>query len=925
MHAWDVLNLYCRADPRWFETLSRYQAGAEHLAEYRGVVPPDWSLRRRGLWFIATPPGNDTPPQGWKLHVSALPDNSTALLRAALPVLHDAGVQFKFLLDRRAVAMCGSRLWPRGSSGKFITVYPRDAEGFLILADRLSHALADFAGPYILSDRRVPGPGPVYYRYGGFTGLPQLRSDGASDLHIQAPDGTLVPDIRHPYWSAAAWLDADPFGFPAQEDIPSDDSEDDSGLLGGRFEVTEAIQFLNRGGVYRAVCSKTGAEVVLKESRPHVGTDDPRYPVDCVSLLRKEFRLLRELADTGFFVRPVSLFTEWEHTFLAEEYIRGPHLGQLTIAENPIYTSELTAEALAAYYGRIQDLFGRLSCALAVAHDRGIALGDLSWTNVLVEEETDRLVIIDLEAAVESGVDTPTGMHTPGISSPRYIRTGVPTAADDFRSLGSMLFGSIMLATSFLGYRPEALPRFLDSLGEDLGLPADFVDLVRDLTAEPGDEPPDADSVIKRFAELSVADPAAWPRRIPLAEPAAQRITGAVANRLHADVMETVAGVAGYLRGTATPARADRLFPADLMVFQTNPLSVAYGAAGVLHALHHLPGGAPDRLTAWMLEHHVADDTVPPGLYLGQSGIAWVLSELGHTAYAARLLRRAGDHPLVLARNDILQGSAGYGLACLRLWLDTGDAGFLGEAVVVGEHLSLVARHNERGAHWVALDHEGIEHVPLGYAHGSSGIALFLLYLHLATGDQSLLALGRSALDHDLSYAEPFGKVTAFRGDADPVRDPVLRSYWEHGTAGVMTTLVRYRDVTGDPALDGWIDRLLPDLKRKYAVMPQLFHGLAGIGNALLDVADLADRPEVRADIRAEAWRTAEGVLLFGVDSPEGLGFLGEQSLRESADFATGAAGIGLFLHRLLQDDPHRPHNTNFTLDDLLPRYRRPS
>jgi hypothetical protein len=393
-------------------------------------------------------------------------------------------------------------------------------------------------------------------------------------------------------------------------------------------------------------------------------------------------------------------------------------------------------------------------------------------------------------------------------------------------------------------------------------------------------------------------------------------ITGAREDRLRAEVTRAVTGVANYLRGTATPARADRLFPADLMVFETNPLSVAYGAAGVLHALHHLPGGEPDRLVSWMLERGVAGETVPPGLYLGQSGIAWVLSELGHTGYAAHLLQRAGDHPLVLARNDILQGSAGYGLACLRLWLDTGDDGFLREAVVVGQHLSIVARYNERGAHWVTVEHDGTEHVPLGYANGASGIALFLLYLHLATGEEDLLTLGRSALRHDRSYAEPFGKVTAFRGDADPGRDPVLRSYWEHGTAGVMTTLVRYRHVTGDPELDLWIERLLPDLKRKYAVMPQLFHGLAGIGHALLDAADLTDRPH----LRAEAWRTAEGILLFGIDSPEGLGFPGEQSLRESADYATGAAGVGLFLNRLLQDDPGRRGNTNFTLDELLSR-----
>ena len=43
--------------------------------------------------------------------------------------------------------------------------------------------------------------------------------------------------------------------------------------------------------------------------------------------------------------------------------------------------------------------------------------------------------------------------------------------------------------------------------------------------------------------------------------------------------------------------------------------------------------------------------------------------------------------------------------------------------------------------------------------------------------------------------------------------------------------------------------------------MPQLFHGLAGLGNALLDIHEL-DGDE---RYLAEAWQVAEGVLLFSV------------------------------------------------------------
>lgn len=143
----------------------------------------------------------------------------------------------------------------------------------------------------------------------------------------------------------------------------------------------------------------------------------------------------------------------------------------------------------------------------------------------------------------------------------------------------------------------------------------------------------------------------------------------------------------------------------------------------------------------------------------------------------------------------------------------------------------------------------------------------------------------------------------------------MLKSYWDAGSAGVLTTLVRYLAVSEDPELEAWVALLQPDVARKYVVFPQLFHGLAGLGNSLLDLWEYRRRVSALDD----AWRVAEGVLLFGIERSEGVAFPGEQAIRESGDFATGSAGVGLFLHRLLQADKGiRQSSFNFAVDELI-------
>ncbi|WP_405624720.1 class III lanthionine synthetase LanKC [Streptomyces sp. NBC_00016] len=921
---WEIIQTYMTHHPRWFEDFERRAPGGEHLREYRAVMPASWLLWRRGYWLLTAPPQVPAVAQGWKLHVSATSATSAATLRALLPLLRDAGVHFKFLMDPVAMLESNGKSFPRGSSGKFITVYPADEREFRAVGDALTEALAGFDGPHILSDRRYPGSRVVHYRYGGFVSISRMRPSGMKELLIRTPDGEPVVDIRHPYFHLPAWV-TDPFtgeSAPEQPAAPDTAGAEPAGTNGsaggdtgitladGRFTIVSAMKFCNRGGIYRGIDNDTGADVVIREARP--GVQIGPEGTDAVQLLRHEYDILTELADTGLFVRPIAFFTDWEHSFLVEEFIEGTHLGHLGIVENPVYNLDLSAERLTDYYERFRTLWLHVADAIAVCHERGIVMGDLSLTNVMVTGD-DRVVVIDMESAFHE--DAPAGpargarLYTPGMVTRRARLAAQGDRRTDHYALGGLILGCVLLChqTDFID---STMPRrLLAEAAADLELPTELVRLITDLYDEDADLP-DPAALRRRIEALPFAD--AWRQPPPLGLPP---VTDATARaELHKRVEATLHGVADFWAKTADLDRQDRLFPADVAVFRTNPLSLAHGAYGPLYVLHRLRGTVPDDLHAWALRHSTAHDVMPAGLYFGAAGVAWAQSAIGHLDIAVRTLRDAHGHPQSLSEPGVLTGAAGYGMACLRLWRDSGLTEFLDRAVAVGGHLTEAAHREDGLAHWP----DASRPTPVGYADGASGIALFLLSLHCATGDPAALELGRAALDFDLAQvvAGAGGRLSlpaTVATDDKPVM--VVRHYWDHGTAGVLTTLLRYHHVTGDPVLRERITALLPDVRRKYTVFPQLFHGTSGLGNVLLDAYEfLGD-----AELLAEAERVAESVLCMAIERPEGIVFPGEQTVRESCDLASGSAGVALFLDRLRTARPGGRTNGNFLLDDLLP------
>ncbi len=249
MHSWERLYLYSQYHPRWFESPSRYQPSSEFLAVFSALAPGSWQLKRSGIWYSAVPPHDVAlPDQGWKIHVSVLTKDAVEALGRVFPLLFEQNAPFKFLLDPTLAAATNSKMWQRGSSGKLVTIYPASQSQFLAMGQALAESLEHFAGPYILSDRPWPGSSTVYYRYGGFLSRTVLQVDGTQSQVICSPTGELVPDIRFPFWSPPDWAE-DPFPVPTKATTAVKAEVD---LGNGRFSVTSALRFSNRGGVYLA-------------------------------------------------------------------------------------------------------------------------------------------------------------------------------------------------------------------------------------------------------------------------------------------------------------------------------------------------------------------------------------------------------------------------------------------------------------------------------------------------------------------------------------------------------------------------------------------------------------------------------------------------------------------------------------------------
>lgn len=473
---------YRYSSREWYDNFQSYIPTSELIDIIKNELPADWKHMRKSNWYSVNSPSSTLIRQGWKIHISATPQNCEEVLRIVTKVCVRYQVSFKFQTDRRLVMFSSGKGWSREASGKFITIYPSNEQQFKEIIDELYIDLTPYVGPYILSDLRYKDSNCVYYRYGGIDGFNLLEVTGDKKYYLEAPDGSLAPDFRTPFWNPPYWVN-DPFQHEEQND-----SDEEVILKEGRYVINFPISFSVTGGVYNALDLDTGDIVIIKEARPYTGFDEDG--LDAVERLKKEFRILKSLNDTGATPQAIDLFYEWEHLFFVQELVEGTDLGTMCINSNPLMRVNKSEESIREYSIKLRNTWCSLANTVNTLHEEGIIQGDLSLKNVLINDDGSNIKIIDFESAILIGKDKTTRICTPGFTSPQRMYNKSQCKEDDYYSLGAIMLGTLFPINGILEQDSRVAKAFIEELGEGLKIPIEIRQLINLCLSENPDNRP---------------------------------------------------------------------------------------------------------------------------------------------------------------------------------------------------------------------------------------------------------------------------------------------------------------------------------------------------------------------------------------------------------------------------------------------------
>ncbi|MFI5682401.1 class III lanthionine synthetase LanKC [Streptomyces sp. NPDC051636] len=822
---------YCLADDTFFETPDRIDDAGNRFVLADRPVPGGWQRDEWDMWVGLHAPHAAAPSQGWKIHVSVTLAETPQCLDAVWDYCVANAMSFKFLRSRDAVLLANAKYATRGASGKLATLYPRDEVQLAHALETLGDRLGGMTGPYVLGDLRI-GAGPLYVRYGAFTEMWCQGDDDRPVLAIKDPHGNLVPDRRAPVFTVPEWVRTPEVLEPHLEALRS------GGDAALPYEVEKALHFSNAGGIYLAK-DRSGAQVVLREARPHAGVD--RHERDAVARLGLARTALLRLAGLDCVPRFLDYLVVQDHHFMVEEYVDGMTLLEAIQSHRPMVHPAPAAAQIAEYRTWAVEVLDRVTRALMAVHARGVGFGDLHPRNVLIRPD-GRIAFVDFEFATDLTDEAPQDVAVPGFTAPADA-TG---AAVDLHSLSCLRLYLFTMSNQLIDLDRRKVTTLVRQACETEGMPAELgTELMRTLNPEGTELGRD------EAAEFFMPEHPSWPR-----------IRDSLVAGIHA---------------SATPDRPDRLFPGGPAQFRTGGAGIAHGAAGVLFALHQVGAAVPEDYIAWLVRAARESPGRPPhGLYTGTHGVAAVLDTLGRHDEALEMLKSARQFDHLRSSTNLYAGTAGRALNLLHFAHVTGDDELREAAMRAGEDAADVLMGRTK---WTGDQ---------GLLRGPAGMAVLFLRLHEETGASRYLDLAHRALRADLDRGELLPDGTFQLRDGHR-----YLFYLDGGSGGVGLVVREYLRRRDDPELD----RILAGIRRGFSVpfvyQPGMFSGRAGIIAMIAQLGIEEDGPALREHVRRLGWHA--------LDRGGNLAFPGEQLQRVSMDLAMGSAGILLALHAVYE------------------------
>jgi ABC-type polar amino acid transport system ATPase subunit/tRNA A-37 threonylcarbamoyl transferase component Bud32 len=401
---------YSYADRLFYDSPVRWGAVEEFAAAGR-ALPPGWVREAKDVWVGLAPQDAPLPEQGWKVHVSARLENAEEILAVVHAYCLEQRMAFKYLRSPALVHTQNAKYASRGSSGKFLTLYPVGDDALERCLGDLGSALDGQEGPYILSDLRW-GEGPLYLRYGGFVEQYCRSETGELVLAMREPSGRLRPDVRRAVFEVPDWA---PVPEVLRDALAKRDA---AGVADFPFAVERALHFSNGGGIYLAAPADGGPQVVLKEARPHAGLD--QRGTDAVTRLGHERDILRRLRGVDAVPAELGYLTAWEHHFLVQEYIEGEPLNVWFGRRFPLIHPDADERTRADYREEALGILASVREGLDAIHARGVVFGDLHPRNLILRPD-GRVAFVDFELASPVDAFVRPALGAAGFAAPATV------------------------------------------------------------------------------------------------------------------------------------------------------------------------------------------------------------------------------------------------------------------------------------------------------------------------------------------------------------------------------------------------------------------------------------------------------------------------------------------------------------------------
>lgn len=858
---------------KWtYENMSNLTISDSILKEIRYLLPlKDWETNRNGVWQYFKPKNQQIILQGWKIHVSSTYSDLIDIAQIVTRCLVEHRISFKILADHKSYSFINSKLQGRGSSGKFITIYPDNETEFKNIIEVLYILLQGKNGPYILSDNRYRDSKCVYYRYGAITAQVEKTFDGFDQYVIKDHEGMSVIDARDPFYKVPSWI-IDPFSNEDWNIHNTENNDGEDNLLNNRYEILEALQFSSTGGVYLAYDIQNHQRVVIKEARPY--TSLTKHSLDSIDRLKNEEEFIKEFSTTMNIPKYIDSFIEWEHQFLVISFIQGVTLSEF-VNQNHQFMNLESKMDFNKYLIKLKEIWLSVGDQINTVHSKGWYMSDLSSNNIIISEQINgdiKVHLIDFEGSFSNN-NKDSLLSTYGFTPQN---SNLSPIFKDIYAYCSIILSTIYPLNGIQGIASKnEYKNLYNFLFDKIGVNQKINELFDDV-------------IFERFINFdSISKVSYFINNLEI-----KRTEQTPVNRNQdkvAYIYEIKSKLLSSLTNNLNYSNNSRVIPADPTVFFTNKIGIAYGATGILHTLNYLNENIPEELLGWIMDKDFSN--INNGLFNGLSGLGWVLCDLHYIQMASYILEEVYTD----SNNDdvtIENGLSGIGLTALKLYKESNEDKFLDMIFEIEKKIDQIININ---------DFSGVETFRgekyYGFFKGTVGVAYFYINLSKELKDEKYLRSAKIILDYVLENVMSFETYdTVLRNDILNTSNKVASPYLSDGTSGLIKVLLAYWELTKDEQIYNRIKKLINDLNRPITPFPSLLMGMSGIVDSLLDTAISFET--IKFDELIMDYITAiEKYIVKNPDNGESC-MPGAQLFRVSFDYATGSAGVICVLHR---------------------------